>query len=553
MKDSDVHSALSKLQADNGCAHLAAVTVTGNGKDKPSDGSDKRPSEPKKDRIRILLDTMLSACYFAHHAGHKYAIPKPSPWADILGPPGIAQSFGEQLKLKIMRLARSNPDLGVIGEAVAKTVMDNLAADAEDGPETSISLRFHHISADQGDERVYVDLAQDNGHCIEIRADAWEVLDRAPDGVIFRRSGVTRQLSEPVRGGSVSQLAEILSLPSDSDEFRLIAGWVIGLPFAESVRPGVLLVGSPGYGKSTRLCLATSIWEPSSNESLGSRFGQNHLDDSVRAYHRAVPLWDNLTNVSGNTSDVLCTLVTGTAIETRTLYSNADLVHHSIKRPVGLTAIAVPAGLRPDALDRLIVVELPPITERRPDATIQREFNDAHPALLGAFCDAVSMVLAGRALADEPKQYRMAAYAGNLAALDAITAFGRLKGCPTGLLAAYDSALREFRQRTAADDAFGGPLLEFMRTQPARVEVEPGVWQTTWEGRASHLRRELMMLDFDTSCPGFPSSDRGIPAALDNLRHSLAELGLTYVTLPKSRGYARYRLTLRGGQELWET
>jgi hypothetical protein len=178
------------------------------------------------------------------------------------------------------------------------------------------------------------------------------------------------------------------------------------------------------------------VWEPSTHEALGCRFGQNHLDDSVRAYHRAVPLWDNLANVSGNTSDLLCTLITGTAIETRTLYSNADLVHHSIKRPVGLTAIALPAGLRTDALDRLIVVELPPIVERRSDAAIQQEFNDAHPALLGAFCDAVSAVLLGRALADEPKQYRMAAYAGNLAALDAFTPFGQLKGCPTGLLAA---------------------------------------------------------------------------------------------------------------------
>jgi hypothetical protein len=62
-----------------------------------------------------------------------------------------------------------------------------------------------------------------------------------------------------------------------------------------------------------------------------------------------------------------------------------------------------------------------------------------------------------------------------------------------------------------------------------------------------------MMLDFDTSCPGFPRSDRGVPAALENLRHSLAELGLTYMTLPKSRGYVRYRLTLRGGQDLWGT
>jgi hypothetical protein len=123
-----------------GGAHQAVMTVTGDGQDKPSGGKDKPPSEAKKDRVRILLDVMLNACYLTHHAGHKYAIPKPGPWTDILVPPGIAQAFGEQLKLKIIRLARSNPDLGVIGEAIAKTVIDNLAAEAEDGPETPVSL-----------------------------------------------------------------------------------------------------------------------------------------------------------------------------------------------------------------------------------------------------------------------------------------------------------------------------------------------------------------------------------------------------------------------------
>jgi hypothetical protein len=138
-------AAVRKLQAHNGRARLATIRTDA---DTPS--SDK----PKKDRVRTLFEVMLSACDLAHYAGHRYAIPKPSPWAGILGPPGIAQSLGEHLKRTIMRLARSHPDVGIIGEAVAKTVMDNLAADAEDGSETSISLRFHHTPAGQGEERV---------------------------------------------------------------------------------------------------------------------------------------------------------------------------------------------------------------------------------------------------------------------------------------------------------------------------------------------------------------------------------------------------------------
>ena len=212
--------------------------------------------------------------------------------------------------------------------------------------------------------------------------------------------------------------------------------------------------------------------------SLGSAFGCNYAEDQVRALHRAVHLWDNLSKVSGDTSDLLCCLVTGTAIEGRKYYSNADLDRNPIRRAVGLTAIGMPAGLRPDALDRLIAVELPPLAHRIADAQLQERFDRAHPALLSATYDAVAAALAGRALAPELTQYRMAAYAGVLAALDSVTAVGGLPGCPRGLLDAYDSSLREFRQRTAAEDAFGGPLLEFMRTQRNRKMVRDNGWET---------------------------------------------------------------------------
>jgi hypothetical protein len=519
------------------------------------DGADTPKRKP--DRLRTLIDTVKTACRLVHYAGHMYAVSKPSPWTDMFGPPGTAQMFGSPLRRRIVRLAGRHQDIGIIGSDIADKVMLNLEAEADEGPETPLSLRFCHRNDQNDGEVIYIDLGRTDGRCIEIRPSDWSVINHPPDGVIFRRSATTRELPVPVRGGNLNALAEILGFPPDSREFKLILGWMLALPFNSSVLPGLLLIGATGYGKSTRLRLTTSVWEPSPDDSLGSAFGRNYADDQVRALHRAVPLWDNLSRVSGDISDLLCCLITGTAIEGRKYYSNADLDRNPIRRAIGLTAVGMPAGLRPDALDRLIVVELPPLAHRVADAQVQDRFDRAHPALLGAACDAVAAALAGRALAPEPTQYRMAAYAGVLAALDAITAAEALPGCPGGLLDAYDATLRECRQRTAADDAFGGPLLDFMRRRTPKKQVGANLWETHWEGQASELRSALLSPRgvgsslADTSAPGWPRSDRAVASCLGHLQDGLAELGLTWNTRTL-HGRRLYMLTLRGGAEVWK-
>ena len=57
----------------------------------------------------------------------------------------------------------------------------------------------------------------------------------------------------------------------------------------------------------------------------------------------------------------------------------------------GITDVAT----RPDLLDRALVVMLPsiPEEERKPEAELWREFEEARPAILGALFDAISGAL----------------------------------------------------------------------------------------------------------------------------------------------------------------
>lgn len=487
-----------------------------------------KPAPPKKSDVRKLIDHFATTHHLVHNQGQAYIIPgRSGPPYPFDGPPGVAQPFGAPLRRKIVQVSRVSSEVKLVSRAAAETVMLHLEAVAFGGEETPIALRFAQGAAESC---VRLDLGRADGRVLVIRPDGWEVLGaelgggapgEPPRGVVFRRSHATRPLPIPTRGGRLVELAELLALDADDVVFKALLGWAVGLPFVASVRPGVLLVGPPGTGKSTRLRLVASLVEPSGLDALGSAFGRNHADDQVRALHRAVPLWDNLTSVSGDTSDLLCCLVTGTAREGRLLFTNNDMSTAPIARPVGLTAVGVPAGLRPDALDRLIVLEAPPVPARIEDAEVQRRFDAAHPRLLGALADAVAAALRWRDRVAPPTEYRMAAHARVLAAVGAAVKAGELGGCPAGLLDAYAEVVRQRAQRTAADDTFGAALL-------ALLEARGG----QWKGKAGELLYATAMHAPYTEqrLPGWPSSPRRVPEVLNHLRDGLAALGVTWTT-----------------------
>jgi len=478
------------------------------------------PDPPMKSPVAKMVDLFAAAHDLVHYNGAAFALARMNGYT-FGGQVGVAQPFGPELRRSILRTSRMSSEIKMMTRAAADMVLDHLASMAFDGPETPLALRFHErsdgqrITIDLG--RVEVGLSRSQTKVMAIGRDGWEVAAPEP-GVYFRRSHAVKPLPVPEHGGRLDVLADLLDTDPDGEPFRAMLGWVIGLPFVASVRPGLMLVGPPGSGKSTTLRLLASIVEPSGVDALGSSFGQNFGDDQVRAFHRALPLWDNLTSISGNASDSLCCLVTGTAREVRTLYTDSGLSTFPISRPVGLTAVGVPAGLRPDALDRLIVIELERPARRVSDAELQRRFTEVHPLLLGALGDAVSAALRWRDRVQPPTEYRMAALAHILAATDAAVAAGELPGCPGGLLQAYAGYHRRIKERTVADDVFGSALISLL-------EARGGAWR----GKASELVLQAGMYAgslHDRYGPGWPSTPRRVPEVLAHLQDGLNALGV---------------------------
>lgn len=475
------------------------------------DGGEPSPAE-------MLLEAVMQNYQLVTAAGEVYLVPFEQ--RDGLGVVGVAQTVNSALRPRLAALALQLGIGNKIGRGTLDKIIDQLCGLEllrPNGDDIEIHLRFAET-----DERLVIDMGDRTGSRIEVRDDGWKVTEAEP-APVFRRSRIMKPLPEPEAGGSLHELAEVLALDPDGREFKLLLGWLLSLPFASSVRPGLLLVGPPGSGKSTRIRLLASIFEPMDMAGLGANFGRNHDDDLVRASHRSIPLWDNLTGVSGESSDLLCSLITGGGRERRRLYSDDGLTSMAVRRPVGLTAVGRPAGLRADAMDRLITVELDAPAERLSDDELQRRFNEAHPRLLGAVLDALAAILRYRASVAAPS-VRMLGFAGLLAAFDRAAENGDIIG-PSGLLAAYVEHISQVKSETASDDIFGGALIDLLDRRGGH-----------WRGHASQLLNDcLEMLPLAEReevrrSPGWPRSPRSVPPVLAHLRDPLAELGIRFET-----------------------
>jgi hypothetical protein len=101
-----------------------------------------------------------------------------------------------------------------------RSALDLLEARAQfDAPE-----RVVYIRVAEHDDRIYLDLADNDWRAVQIGPDGWQVVTSPP--VRFRRAAGMLPLPVPQRGGSIEALAAFLNLPAP-DEFVLVVVWLL--------------------------------------------------------------------------------------------------------------------------------------------------------------------------------------------------------------------------------------------------------------------------------------------------------------------------------------
>jgi hypothetical protein len=255
-----------------------------------------------------------------------------------------------------------------------------------DGPERRVYLRVA-----EHEEVMYLDLGDDGWRAVEVTRDGWRILEDPP--VRFRRSATAFALPEPVRGGSVDEIRDLLNVASE-DDLRLLIAWMLGALSPRSPYPVLVLHGEQGSAKTTTARLVRSLVDPSRSPVRAAP--RDVTDVMVAARHGHVVALDNLSHISAELSDAICRLSTGGGFGRRELYTDMDEVIIDAIRPVILTGIEE-LPTRGDLLDRSLLVTLPAIddSDRRTETEYWRDAESRRPRILGALLEALVCGLAG--------------------------------------------------------------------------------------------------------------------------------------------------------------
>jgi len=291
---------------------------------------------------------------------------------------------------------------GAPASEVIKTASNAITGKAKfDGGEYTPSMR---VSRDASG--YWLDLCDDHWRAVLVTATGWRIVEQpAPR---FIRTKAMRPLPCPMSGGNLSDLWPLLNIP-EADRPLLLA-WMLECLRSDTPFPVLELIGEQGAAKSTTQKTVRGFIDPNKVMLRGRPKGVEDVFVAAGANH-LISL-ENLSGITPEISDALCTIATGGGAAGRQLYTNGEEHIIEAHNPVMLNGIGA-VVTRPDLLDRTIAICLPTIQVRLTETEHANRLQDCASGIMGALLTLFADTLA--ALPDvripEAQRPRMADFA----------------------------------------------------------------------------------------------------------------------------------------------
>jgi hypothetical protein len=391
-----------------------------------------------------------------------------------------------------------------------KAINRNALADAittlagracHDSPEEPVFLRV----APQG-ESVLIDLCDDRWRVVEVTPNGWRVLDKSP--VAFVRTGSMQALSEPVSGGSIDPLWDLLNVTEA--QRPLVAGALLNGFHPHGPYFVTNYVGEQGTAKSCAARIHRQLFDPNENPLRSPPKEERDLMAQV-ASNRCVAL-DNLSSLPPWLSDALCRLATGGGHSARTLYTDLEEISLAVKRPVILNGIQ-DVATRPDLAERVLQIELEPIRDDRriSEKELWERFEAVRARIFSALLDGLVCALRELPAVKFPSLPRMADAA--LWATAGEAAFGWKPGT---FIMAYQTNLNEGAIASVEAHPVGVAIRQLLEEQ-----VE-------WVGEPADLLKALncLVIDEQRHAKAWPQNALSLGHCLRRLAPALRRAGI---------------------------
>jgi hypothetical protein len=197
--------------------------------------------------------------------------------------------------------------------AIANAVEELRDSAIEDGPTEQVFVRVAGYQ-----DRVYLDLANDNWEAVEITKEGRNVIPSEQVPVRFVRSDVMLPLPYPTRDGSLDDLKKLLTIPQAKSEesWSLILSWLVqALAPCEGDYPILVLMGGHGTAKSTHTEILRALVDPlsSAHESEETYYDLHTL--FLHLVKRWILAVDNVDTLPSKLSNRLARISSGAGIE----------------------------------------------------------------------------------------------------------------------------------------------------------------------------------------------------------------------------------------------
>ncbi len=394
------------------------------------------------------------------------------------------------------------------------------------GPEKLVGTRVLCLVPER---RYVVNLGDAACTSIEVSADGYKPV--VLDDVHFLRSGrMMLALPFPAASSSLEALWRAVNIP---EKYHLIVlAWMIQTFRVESVCPVLEFVGAQDSAKSTTtLNLRNSVDPKEGSLTLCPRVIKDLFSLAVNSH---VVCLENVSWLSAEIQDALCTIVTGGGYSGRQLYTNADECLLTVKNPIIINGISA-AITASDLADRTISILCPSLTQHRSESDVARDFAENHAAIFGALLSQFVLMLQRlpHVKIDSKKLPRMADYAYTGEAV--YQANGRAAG---EFLEDFNSLRVDVAARAVESHAVGNAILAFLKAHPEGLVNGPGN-PVNVKSLLSALRKFRSSDDAN-----WPTSAQAFADAIRRLSPSLARIGID-ARIGMQRTNAGYPATLR--------
>lgn len=252
-------------------------------------------------------------------------------------------------------------------------------------PKVDTKLRIH---MEPDGSVIRVDKGDSQYHYFEISSDGW--LEKECGDTYFSRNMMQAVLLTPRKNGNLNLIFKYCRIPEGSRNVFL--AYLVSC-FIDIIHPCLVLQGAAGSSKSTVSTLLKMLIDPCKNNAP-CIFPQSEFELKDIYTHMYLAAYDNLDRLSKKQSDMLCSIVTGTQIIKRKLFTDSESCVYNLRQPVILNGIS---GIvtKEDLLDRSIIINLPSISpeERKSEKTLIRDFQSDLPVILGGIFDILSKTL----------------------------------------------------------------------------------------------------------------------------------------------------------------